>query len=86
MAVDEGCPSLSGQPLGQTEVSHVRLAGSIEQDIGRLQIAMQDAALVGIMHRAGDGREQLGRGLRIIGESRRPVRPGCPPRSARMVK
>ena len=41
-------------PLGQAEVGDVGLALGIEQDVRRLQVAVQDAALVGVVDRAGD--------------------------------
>jgi hypothetical protein len=44
--------------LGQAEVRHVRLALSIEEDVARLQIAVENPALVGVMHRSSDGGEQ----------------------------
>ena len=36
-------------PLGQAEVGDVRLAVGVEQDVGRLEVAVQDAALVGVV-------------------------------------
>ena len=48
----------------------MRPARAVEQDIGRLQVAVEDPALVGVVHRAGDDRQQLGRGPRVMGEPR----------------
>ena len=45
-------------PLGQAEVGDVRVAVGVEQDVGRLEVAVQDAALVGVVDRPGDGRQQ----------------------------
>ena len=36
----------------------VRLPGGVQQDVRRLQIAMQDAALMGVMDRSGHRRQQ----------------------------
>jgi hypothetical protein len=41
----------STDALGQAEVGDVRLAVFVEQDVGRLQVAVQDAALVRVVHR-----------------------------------
>jgi hypothetical protein len=38
----------------------VRLVVQVNQDVGRLQVAMQDAAFVGVMHRFGDGFQVVG--------------------------
>ena len=46
--------------FGQPEISDVGFALSVEQDIGGLQIAMENAALVGVMHRTGDRCNQPG--------------------------
>ena len=48
---------LVGQP-GQPEIGHVRLANGVEEDVGRLEIAVEDAVLVGKMDRTGDLRDQ----------------------------
>ena len=42
---------------GQAEVHHAHSAGAVEHDVGRLQIAMDDAALMG----GGESRAQLAR-------------------------
>ena len=46
---------------GQAEVHEVRLAVAIDHDVGRLQVAVDDALLVGMVQGIGDFRAQLGR-------------------------
>src|SRR5262249_28126190 len=43
------------EPLGQPEVSDVRLPVGVEQDVRRLQVAMQDAALMRVVDGPRDG-------------------------------
>jgi hypothetical protein len=38
----------------------VRLARGVEEDVGRLEVAVQDAALVGVVDGAGGGGQQPG--------------------------
>src|SRR5258707_676052 len=45
---------IAAQSLGQPEVGHVRLVVGVDQNIGRLQIAMQDAVAVRVMNGPGD--------------------------------
>ncbi len=45
--------------LADAEVQHLGLAVCGDQDVGRLQIAMDHAARVGVLHRIGDARQQL---------------------------
>ena len=45
-------PGVALDQLGETEVTEQRLAASIEQHVARLDVAMQDAALMRVMHRA----------------------------------
>src|SRR5262249_31719632 len=48
------------QALGQAEVSELGDAVFREQDIGRLEIPVQNAALMGGMHGAGEEFQELG--------------------------
>ena len=41
--------------LGQAEVGDVRRAVGVEQDVAGLEVAVQDAALVGVVDGASDG-------------------------------
>lgn len=41
------------QQAGETEIRHARFARIIEQNIGRLQVAMKHAVLMRLLHRAG---------------------------------
>ena len=38
---------------GQAKISDMRLAFGIEKDVGRFEVAVQHAALVGVMHGTG---------------------------------
>ena len=72
-------------PLGQPEVGDVRPALLVEQDVGRLEVAVQDAALVGVVHGRGDLGHQPRHGPGIAGG----LRPGAarlPPVRSGMVK
>ena len=69
-------------PLGQAEVGDVRLALLVQQDVRRLQVAVEDAALVGMVDRLGDDGDQPGRGARVVGELLRAACPGWSRRSA----
>ena len=53
IAPDGGQLAVGLDPLGQAEVGDVRLALGVEQDVGRLEVAVQDAPLVGVVHRLG---------------------------------
>ena len=53
-AAGEGHALLPLDPLGQAEVGDVGVVLVIQQDIGRLQVAMEDAALVGMVNGIGD--------------------------------
>ena len=48
-------------PLGQPEVGHLRLAGLVEQDVARLQVAVDDPRSWAACDPAGHLRDQLGR-------------------------
>ena len=69
-------------PLGQAEVGDVGLALLVEQDIGRLQVAVEDAALVGVMDRLGDDGDQPRRGAGVGGELGEPPVQAATRRSA----
>ena len=43
-----------GKPLGQTEVGDMRFIVRIEEDIGGLEIAVEDALFVGVVNGTGD--------------------------------
>ena len=84
---DDGARAASGSlspldALGQAEVGDVRLALGVEQDVGRLEVAVQDAALVGVVDRPGHRRQQPRPPARVPGQTRQMLRPGCRPRSA----
>ena len=42
------------QPLGQAEVGDARLVAVVNEHVGRLKIAMEDALLVGVVDRRRD--------------------------------
>ena len=65
--------AVARQKLGQPEVADVRLAALVEQDVGRLQVAVQDAPLVRVVHRLGHGRDHPHGGPGIGGEVRQPL-------------
>jgi hypothetical protein len=47
--------------LGQPEISHVGLAASVDQDVGGVQVTVQNAALVRMVHRPGRSGNDSGR-------------------------
>ena len=51
--------------LGQAEVGDLGLAAVVVQDVGGLQVAVDDPQVVGRLDRAGERRHQLRRGLRV---------------------
>jgi hypothetical protein len=55
---------------GQAEVSQVRLALRVEEDVARFQIAVQDAVLVCMVDRSRHHDQQPGGGTGIVLESR----------------
>ncbi len=65
--------ALGLDPPGQAEVGDVGLAPLVDQDVRRLQVAVQDAPLVGVMNGLGDGGHQPGRGREIGGEVAQPL-------------
>ena len=50
---------VGGRELGQSEVGDERAAVGVDQDVRRLEVAMQDAPLVGIRDRPADRRQYL---------------------------
>ena len=50
---------LAVEHLGQSEVQHFRVSVAVDEDVARLQIAMNDAALMGMVHRGHTRRHQL---------------------------
>ena len=58
-----------GNGLGQPEVGHVGFAVGINQNIARLQIAVQDTMLMCVVYGPCNLGDQPGRGLRIAHEA-----------------
>jgi hypothetical protein len=58
------------EALGQAEVSHLRLAVGGEQDVGRLQVAVDHALVVGGLDGPGQRLDQRGGGPRRHGGAR----------------
>ena len=56
-----GHGDLAGVALRQAEVHEVRLALGVEHDVARLEVAVDDAGLVGVLEGVGDLRAELGR-------------------------
>ena len=48
-------------PQRQPEVGHVRLAVEVDQDVGRLDVPVDQVPRMGMVQRLGDRRHQLGR-------------------------
>jgi hypothetical protein len=44
--------------LREAKVGQVRLAVGVEQDVARLDVAMEDAVLMGVIDGAGDGGDE----------------------------
>ena len=65
----EGHRRLVGLALGQAEVHQVRPAVVVEHDVRRLDVAVDDAVVVGVVQGLGDLGDQLGR----VAERDRPV-------------
>jgi hypothetical protein len=55
--------------LGEAEVGHVRRALGIQQDIGRLQIPVEDAVLMGVVHRTADHRQEPDSGAGVLSQA-----------------
>ena len=50
---------------GDAEVEHLGLAGLVHQDVAGLEVAVDDALVVGVLHRVADPRQQLQRVRRV---------------------
>ncbi len=57
-----GETAVGPDPLGQAEVGDLGLAGGIEEDVARLEVAVEQAALVGVVDGVGHLGHQQGRG------------------------
>src|SRR5262249_23311980 len=57
------------EPCGQTEIAHHRLPVSIEQNIRRLEIAMQNPFGMGVLNRMADFSHQCDRAARFPSKS-----------------
>ncbi len=65
------------QLLGQAEVGNARSARAVQQDIGGLQVAVNDPLLVGVPDRQADGVQQFHRlPLRQVARRSRSARLG----------
>src|SRR5262249_14304228 len=53
--------------LGQAEVGDVRVPLVVDQDVGRLEVAVQDAAGVGVGDRLGGLVDEAGGGAGVVG-------------------
>ena len=53
------------EPFGQAEIRHMRLSLFVHQNVCRLQVAVQDAALMRVMHRLGHDGHEPGRRPRL---------------------
>ena len=58
-AADRGFERLLGSFLGDVEIEEHRQPLVGEQDVGRLHVAVQDAALVGVVDRPGNRYQEL---------------------------
>src|SRR5262249_48122188 len=52
---------------GHAEVEHPRLPRRLHQDVARLEVAVDDAAFVGVLHRVAHPRHQLQPAARVQG-------------------
>ena len=50
--------ALRAHPFGQAEIAHQRFAAGVEQDVSRLEVAMQNAFAMRIIDRPRDFRDQ----------------------------
>ena len=54
-----GRQEVGGGDVGDAEVEHLGLAGFIDQDVAGLEVAMNDALVVGVLHRVAHPGQQL---------------------------
>ncbi len=54
-----GRQKVGGGDMGDAEVEHLGLAGLIDQDVAGLEVAMNDALFVGVLHRVAHLGQQL---------------------------
>ena len=55
---DRRAGPVAGQQLGHAEVGDLWVAGGVEQNVGRLQVAVEHAALMRMVDGAGNRRDQ----------------------------
>ena len=55
-------------PAGETKVGDVRRALFVDQDVGRLEVSVENPALMRMVDRLGRGDDQAGRGARVACE------------------
>ena len=79
------CRELSRlRPVGKAEVGEIDTSRLIEEDVGRLDVAVENPLAVGVIHGLGEVGDDL-RGTAEVDRSGIPrgaARPGCGPRSA----
>ena len=78
-AADSGLLGMGSLVVGEIEVEEQRLPSDADQDVGRLDVAMQDAALVGVLEPVGELCDDPGDGLDEAGSRSRTtgVRPSA---------
>lgn len=59
---------------GEAEVDDLRLARGVEHDVGGLEVAVEDAVLMGVMHRAGGPGQERGGGAGVPAQTRQGLR------------
>ena len=71
---------------GKTKIGQMRFAFFIEQNVSRLDVAMQNAVLMRVMHGARDLRDQFHRAAGSTSASRLTTSSSCPPSTNFMLK